>query len=198
MKYIALLLTIFFYTSLLGQVKQLEKQKYIHSNEVIGWQMEIPKNWDIITNEENREKHEQFLHYDEAWPKKKEKFPGFDDFQIGFKKDPLNQFQSVAKPFAYEKDGNWEEMNQASKESLFRSIEQAGIKIDSTATKLVKIDDVEFHSYEFTVQSLRTYNLLIYRSLIKGYDLGIHINYDNETLKQEMVDAWLNSTFKRD
>ena len=70
----------------------------------------------------------------------------------------------------------------------------------STETKIIEIDGLEFHTYEFTIYSPEgdiILNQIMYSRLINGLDFGVNINNNNESDKKEMLDVWLNSKFNK-
>lgn len=169
-----------------------------HSNE-IGWTIEIPKDWEVT--------HKSIL------DKRTQK--GLDainetagiDFDmsglkqlLNFQKNKFNIFQSTSEPFKLEYEGEWKENNAALKKLIYNTFIQRGIKTDSTETKIIKIDGLEFHSYQFTIYDFKDdiiLNQIIYSRLINGLDFGVNINYNNESDKKEMLEVWLNSKFEK-
>ena len=95
-------------------------------------------------------------------------------------------------------DGEWKEINAALKELMYSTYVERGIKTDSSTTETIKIDGLEFTSYQMTIYSPEgdvIINQIMYSRLINGLDFGVNINYNNESDKKEMLDAWLNSKF---
>src|SRR5690606_6859865 len=97
-----------------------------------------------------------------------------------------------------EYEGEWEENNALLKEIIYKTYLNQGIKVDSTKTSIVKVDGLNFHSYEFIIYSRKGDTILsqlMFSRLINGFDFGVNLNFNNETDKKEMLDAWLNSKF---
>jgi len=176
---------------------KITKNSY-HSKE-IGWTMEIPKGWNVT--------HKSVL--DKGTKKGLDalnKTAGIEIDASGlkqllnFQKNKFNIFQSTSEPFKLEYEGEWEENNAGLKELIYSTYLQLGMKTDSTETKVVKIDGIDFQSYKFTIYSPKgdiILNQIMYSRLINGLDFGININYNNEPDKKEMLEAWINSKFKK-
>lgn len=170
----------------------------IYYSKQIGWEMEIPKGWDIIDKNVSDERTEKGLDI-------LSETSGFEydinalTHLLNFQKNDLNIFQSTSEPFELEYEGEWEENNAFLKQLIYDTFIQRGIKVDSTATKIVTIDGVKFHSYKLTLYNKdgdAILNQIIYSSLINGFDFGVNINYNNESDKKEMLDVWYKSKFK--
>lgn len=177
---------------IIGQ--ESEKQ---YTSEHIGWTIQLPANWHVITTEENKEYHMRSLQ-----PIRNGETVGsnFDNYLVGFQKDGLNSFQAIAKAQEDADYDRWLAMTQKSKKDLFIGLESNGIVVDSTQTKVTTIDGIDFQEYEFEISSQKgavLFHQLIYRTFINGYDLGVNVNYSNETTKKTLLDAWLNSKFKQ-
>ena len=169
-----------------------------HSKE-IGWTMDIPKGWKVTHKSVLDERTEKGLdalsetvgfEYDASQLKQ----------LLNFQKNQFNIFQSTSEPFEVEYEGEWEENNHGLKDLLYNTYLEKGIKTDSTETKTVTIDGLEFISYGFTIYSKKgdvILNQIMYSRLINGMDFGVNINYNNESDKKEMLEAWLNSKFRK-
>lgn len=119
---------------------------------------------------------------------------------LNFQKNNYNIFQSTSEPFEIEYEGEWEENNAGLKDLIYQTYIQKGIKTDSTETTIVTIDGLKFQSYGFTIYSPKgevILNQIMYSRLINGLDFGVNINYNNESDKNEMLEVWLNSKFKK-
>jgi hypothetical protein len=182
--------------------KQIDEGRFennIYSSKEIGWDINIPKNWKIITREQNEEYEKLGLDAIEKMVDGEINTSGLK-YLIGFKKNIFNTFQSTSEPFLVEYPGEWEENNVLLKELIYNTYESQGIKIDSSVTKTIKIDELDFETYEFTIYSPKgdaIMNQLSYSRLINGLTFGVNINYNNESDKKEMLNSWLNSKFKK-
>jgi len=171
----------------------------IYKSREIGWQMEIPKGWDIVSMEET-----------DAFQKKGEDLlqPMVDGVIDGsqtrnllsFKKNIFNMFQSTSEPFEIEYEGEWEETNIALKELIEDTFAQQGIKVKPSVITNEIIDGLEFKRYTFTIYDQNDkviLNQIMYSRWIDGFDFGVNINYNNEDSKNEMLTAFRNSKFTK-
>lgn len=122
----------------------------IYSSEEIRWSIEIPQGWTVTDKEETEETNEKGLKAIEETIDGEIDYRGLKNL-ISFKKNQFNVFQSTSEPFELEFEGEWEENNAALKEIIYLTYENQGIKVDSTATKVETIDDLDFQTYSFTI-----------------------------------------------
>lgn len=182
--------------------KQIDEGKITENtyhSEKIGWTMEIPKGWNITHKSDLDKRTKKGL--DAISETAGAEIDASELKQLlNFQKNQFNIFQSTSEPFEVEYEGEWKENNAGLKELVYSTYVERGIRTDSTETKTIKIDGLEFQSYEFTIYSPNgdvILNQIMYSRLINGLVFGVNINYNNETDKQEMLDAWLNSRFKK-
>lgn len=119
---------------------------------------------------------------------------------ISFQKNQFNIFQSSSEPFELEYEGEWEETNSELKEIIYKTYLNQGIKADSSATIIEKIDGLDFHKYSFTIYSPKgkvILNQIMYSRLINGFDFGVNINFNNDKDKDELLKVLRNSKFKK-
>ncbi len=167
-------------------------------SKAVGWTIEIPDGWKIMSREQNETYQKKGLDAIE------EIVDGDIDVSelrhlISFQKNQFNIFQSTSEPFEILYEGEWEDNNAELKKLIYNTYKSQGIQSDSTATELVKIDGKKFHSYGFTIYNEAgkvILNQIHYSRLINGLDFGVTINYDNESYKNAMLNTWLNSKFK--
>ncbi len=171
----------------------------IYTSEEIGWSIEIPEDWTVIDKEQTKANNERGLKAIE------ETIDGKIDYSelrnlIGFQKNQFNLFQSTSEPFVEEYDGEWEENNDALKEIIYMTYINNGIKTDSSATTIEKINGLDFKKFSFTIYSPNDEVILeqiMYSRFIEGYDFSVNINYNNEEDKDVMMNVWKNSRFKK-
>lgn len=171
----------------------------IYTSQEIGWTIVIPKSWTIVDKEKNKEINEKGLKALE------ETLEGEVDYSklknlISLQKDQFNNFQSTSEPFELEYDGEWEENNSALKEIIYTTYLNQGIKADSSATTVEKIDGLDFQRYSFTIYSPKGEALLkqiMFSRLINGFDFGVNINYNNDKDRDELLKVFRNSKFKK-
>ena len=181
------------------QVDEGTVKNNIYTSEEIGWSIEIPENWTVIDKEQakaNVEKGSKVI---------EETIEGEIDYSelknlIGFKKNQFNIFQSTSEPVVEEYEGEWEVNNELLKGIIYNTYLNQGIKSDTSATTIEKINGLDFKKYSFTIYSPNgevIIEQIVYSKLINGYDFSVNINYNNEEDKDVMMNAWKNSRFKK-
>ena len=183
-----------------NQIDEGNIENNIYKSNEIGWEIEIPKGWDLITMEETdafQDKGEDLLQTMVE-----------DDIDmsqlrnlLAFKKNAFNMFQSSSEPFEIEDEGEWKENNKALKELLEDAFAQEGIKIKASDISTEIIDGLEFMVYTFTIYSPDDKVILtqiMYSIWINGFDFGVNINYNDNNYKNEMLTAFRNSRFKKE
>ena len=83
---------------------------------------------------------------------------------------------------------------------IYNTYLNQGIKSDTSATTIEKINGLDFKKYSFTIYSPNgevIIEQIVYSKLINGYDFSVNINYNNEEDKDVMMNAWKNSRFKK-
>lgn len=176
---------------------KVEKNTYTSAE--IGWTIEIPKGWTIIDKEKKQATNEEGLKAIEETIESNVDYSGLKNL-IGFQKNQFNIFQSTSELFELEYEGEWEENNSELKEILFATYKNQGIKADSSATSIEKIDGLDFHTYSFTIYSPKgavILKQLLYSRLINGYDFGVNLNYNNDKDRDELLRVFRNSKFKK-
>ncbi|MFY7669765.1 hypothetical protein ACOSP6_01620 [Tenacibaculum sp. MEBiC06402] len=207
LKTIKFKLTVFLLFSLLISCKtdpnkQIDEGKITaneyHSNE-IGWTMEIPKGWTVTQKSIVDKRTKKGLDAISETVGIEIDASGLKQL-LNFQKNKFNIFQSTSEPVELEYEGEWEEINKGLKQLIYDTYLQQGIKADSTETRIVTIDGLDFQSYEFTIygpQGNVILNQIMYSRFINGFDFGVNLNYNNESDKKEMLQVWLNSKFKK-
>lgn len=171
----------------------------IYTSEEIGWTIEMPKGWTVIDKEKTKKTNEKGLKAIEETIDGKVDYSGLKNL-ISFQKNQFNIFQSTSEPFKLEYEGEWEKNNAALKEIIYTTYRNQGIKTDSSATTIEKIDGLEFHKYSFTIYSPKGEVILkqiMFSRLINGFDFGVNINYNNDKYRDELLKVFRNSKFKK-
>lgn len=165
----------------------------------IGWSLEIPEGWSIMEKDDLVENSNKGKKAFEETLNQEFDYSTLRHL-ISFQKNPFNVFHSTSEPFDLEYDGEWENNNDGLKEILYMTYENQGIRVDSTATTLERIDGLDFRQYSFIIYSPNDeviLNQIICSRLINGFDFGVIINYNNEEYKKVMLNAFRNSKFRK-
>ena len=180
--------------------KQIDEGKVegeTYTSEEIGWTMQIPKGWPVISKNKMDKSTELGM---EAV----EKIAGEFDYSglkhlISFQKSRFNLFQSTSEPFELEYEGEWEDNNIGVKELICATYDSQGMKFD-TSSSTMKIDGLAFEAFHITIFDPKGDTLIcqdMYNSYINGYDFGVNINYDNQEDKETMMKVFRRSKFKK-
>ncbi|MFK7972130.1 MAG: hypothetical protein AB8F95_17305 [Bacteroidia bacterium] len=179
------------------QVDEGSVENDVYTSEEIGWTIKIPSGWEIISMKQHEEFEKKGMDVMEGAIDEEIDASGLRNL-IGFQKDQFNIFQSTSEPFEIENESEWEENSAALKQIIYLAYQDQGILVDSTPTTIARVAGRDFETYEFSIYSQEgelILNQLLFSRHINGYDFGVNINYNNESDKQEMLDAWMNSKF---
>ncbi len=174
---------------------RIRKNEY--TSREIGWTIEIPEGWEVANLEKAKESTKKGVKAIEETIDAKVDYSGLKNL-IRFQKNQFNIFQSTSEPYKQEYEGEWKENNNSLKTIIYSTFENQGIKSDSSATSIEKIDGLDFHTYSFTIYDPKGNIILkqiMYSRLINGFDFGVNINYNNEKDKNEMLKAFRKSKF---
>lgn len=174
-------------------------EENIYTSQEIGWTIEIPEGWKVVDKQKTKETNEKGLKAIEKTIEGEIDYSGLKNL-ISFQKNQFNIFQSSSEPFELEYEGEWEETNSELKEIIYKTYLNQGIKADSSATIIEKIDGLDFHKYSFTIYSPKgkvILNQIMYSRLINGFDFGVNINFNNDKDKDELLKVLRNSKFKK-
>jgi hypothetical protein len=177
--------------------QQETKSAANYTNKQLGWTISIPEGYKLISKakiEVNDQKGK------EAINKVYEGEVNTDSLKhlVSFQKNQLNIFDSTIEPYVEKYDGEYETNNQALKKLLFDTYSNQKIKIDTLSGKEV-IQGLDFNAFYIKVYGPSGAVLMhqvMYSTLLKGYDFGVNINYNNEEDKKILMDAFKNSKFK--
>jgi hypothetical protein len=205
MKSIAIFFVII--TSVIASCKHLDPNKQIDEGNVkgeiyeskdIGWSIEIPKGWSVISKDYLEKCDQKGKDALQKVYKSDIDFKGLKHL-ISFKKDKFNCFSSTSEPFKEDHVGEYEENNKLLNELLYKTFCDQEIKTDTSSGKEI-IQGLEFNTFHVTFNSPDSkfvLNQIYYSKLINGFDFGVNINYTNEEDRKTMVDAWEKSKFNK-
>lgn len=169
-----------------------------YTSKEIGWSIEIPANWKIVS----RDKLENL---DEKGKAAIEKTAEMEvntkmlKHLISFQKDAFNIFSSTSEPYQEASPGEYQQNNQLLYEIIYKTFADQGIQADTSSGKEL-IHGLEFNTFYTTIYDLEGKVILrqiLYSRLINGYDFGVNINYNNEEDKTTMLNVWKRSKFTR-
>ncbi len=187
-----------------GQIdpnKQIDEgivQGETYTSQEIGWTMEIPEDWSIMTKDKMDKSTERGM---EAIKEVGGEFD-YDGLKhlINFQKNQFNIFQSTSEPFKLEYEGEWQDNNAGLKELLYATYINQGIRIDTSSSKAI-IGGLDFAVFHITVYGPKG-DIILYQDMygryVNGFDFGVNINYNNDEDKEAMMNVWTNSKFEKE
>jgi len=115
-----------------------------------------------------------------------------------FKNNQFNYFEANYQSFDPETDGDYEAMNQASKEIIYGTFEaqMAGAKLDSSST-IELIDGLSFYAFHIEVQLPNGFamKMAMYNRLFEKKDLTIGMVTTEDEKRKLLLQALKNSIF---
>ena len=181
--------------------KQVDEGKVkgeVYESKELGWSIEIPKGWKVVSKDkiqENDEKGKEAIESvtGEALETKTLKH------LIAFQKDQFNMLTSTSQPFTEEHPGDYQEASTAVNALIYDALASKGIKADTSSGKEM-VQGMEFNTFKSTIYGpdgkILLYQVL-YSRLLNGYDFGVNLNYNNDEDKQTLMNAWTNSQFSK-
>ncbi|TCC93598.1 hypothetical protein EZ428_02170 [Pedobacter frigiditerrae] len=176
--------------------KQEKPKLETYTNEEIGWTIEIPAGFQSLSQSRiaaNEQKGK------EAIGKVAEGDIKMDSLRhlVNFQKNQFNSFGATIEPYAEKKAGDYLVNNQLIKKLIFDTYTNQKIKIDTLSGK-EEIAGLTFQTFNIKIYGPTgevLMNQIMFNQLIKGYDFGVNINYNNETDKENLLNAFKNSSF---
>ncbi len=170
----------------------------VYKSEALGWSIEIPQDWDLISLNEQIETNELGQDAIEDYIDGEIEMSGLKNL-VSFKKDDFNSFQSSSESYDLDYEGEYEDINTMLKELIYETFRSQGMKTDTTATTTVNVDGLDFYTYSITLYGPDDVEILkqeMFSRYINGQDFGVNINYNNQESGKVLRDAFLNSMFE--
>jgi len=174
------------------------KNCYTYQNKEIGWSIEVPSGWTIISKdvmEQYDEKAQDFI---------EKSFSRDIDMKvlnhlITFQKDPANNFAATTETFKEEFPGQYQIYFKWLNAEVYKAMINAGMKVDSTSGKEI-IQNLEFSTFYTNLHGddgeIILYQIR-YNRLIGDHNFTANINYNNDNDKNILVSAFKNSKFNK-
>lgn len=177
-----------------------QEEKHIvdsYTSKEIGWTVEIPNGYKL-TSQTKMDADDQ--KGKEAIEKVYEGELKVDSLRhlISFMKNQFNSFDSTIEPYEEEKPGEYAENTILIHKLIFDTYHKQGIKIDTSSAKIDLKGQLfnAFYIKIFGPNGEVALNQIMYSKMIKGYDFGVNINYNNEEDKKKLVNAFMTSNFR--
>ena len=204
-KRLAFLLLIFI--SILFSCGQRDPNKQIvdgsikgdfYTSSDIGWTIEIPKGWRIMSKDKITKDHKKAMESIESTVQTEIDISTFKQL-VNFQKDQFNIFNSNSEAFKIEYDGEWEDNYRNNIQILYETYLDQGFNVDTSST-FVRIDNLKFNVFKIKLYDPKG-NVILYQDmytrLINGFQMGVVISYNNDIDKRTMMKVWQNSKFSK-
>lgn len=168
-----------------------------YTNDEIGWTIEIPNGWNIISRDKIKEMNSLGKESITEATGQSINAQGLKQL-LCFQKNSFNSFLSTSYPFDTEAQGEWEKTNVLVKQVLLETYTKSGFQTDASDTETVKIDGLDFRTFQIQLHGPDGKVALtqrLYGRLINGYDFGITISYNSEADRDVMLGVLQNSRF---
>ena len=169
----------------------------VYTSREVGWTMEIPKGWSVLTKDRLESMERKGLEALHDVVDQPIDLSGLKSL-ISLQKDRSNVFQSTSERFVVEREGEWEETDAALKDVIISAYQSRRINAKATKTRLELIDGLQFHTYTITLYGKTggvVLKQIMYSRLINGYDFAANIAYTDDRARDEMLIAWTASKF---
>lgn len=208
MKTSHLLLTLYAFISFIA-CKDMDPNKHVDEGVVkedtyfskeIGWTMNLPKGWDVVERDKQKDLQEKGLN---AIQDANDIVVDMSSLKnlISFKKDQFNLFLSTSEQYELAYEGEWEDNHEAVKEFITTTYVKNGIDYDITPTSTENIDGLAFKTFSIKLYDPNgkvLLNQVMYGRYINGFDFSVCINYNNDADRDEMLEVFKNSKFRRE
>jgi hypothetical protein len=172
-----------------------ENFKYICND--VGWETYLPKDWNVITKDESKKLTQKGK---EALQKSLGTSVDMSALKelVNIKKDAFNSFLSTIENFDVNNDGDYNAHNVYVDKVICDAYTNNKINFKKKAGS-EEIDHINFHTLEIRIFAPNSDKILltqkIYSALLKGYDFGMTLNYNNEEDKQTLLNIINTSKF---
>lgn len=177
---------------------QIDKS-YHYSCKEVGWETELPQNWNLFTKAESKALNDKGQSAIEKSTGLKVDASALKEL-VTLKKDNFNSFLSTIEPFDSTKDGDYAEHNVAVDKLIADTYAHQKIKMESKEGSEI-VDGNTFHTWEakiFAPGSDSNKVILwqkMYSRLINKYDFSMTLSYNNEADKAILMKIINSSKF---
>ncbi len=155
----------------------------------VGWQTYLPKDWNLITKEENKKLNDKGKEAIKKSLGTEVDMSGVKDL-VNLKKDIYNSFLSTIEKYDVTGMGNYYDHNLYVDKVLHDAYNAKKIKTEIKQGS-EKIYGINFHTMEIKIYRPNSDEILLtqkmYSTLLKGYDFAMLINYNNENDRQILL-----------
>jgi hypothetical protein len=170
----------------------------VFTNEEIGWRVTMPEGYQLthqkkIDTDEQRGKEAVGKVYDGQLKDSKLKHV------FSFIRNQFNSFNSTIEPYTEKYKGEYLTNGVLVKRLLYDTYHKQGIKIDTSSNEVI-VDGEKFNAFYLKIYGPTgdvVLNQILFNKMIKGYDFGVSINYNNEEDRAKLLQTFMNSTFSK-
>lgn len=197
--YSCLAFTLIIFSSCNTSSQKEERDKLeTYTSKEIGWTIEIPQGFKL-TSQIKRDADDQ--KGKEAIAKVYEGELKIDTLRhlVSFMKNQFNSFDSTIEPYEETAPGEYAANNLLIHKLIFDTYHKQGIKIDTSSAKINLKGQIfnAFYIKIFGPNGEVALNQIMYNKMIKGYDFGVNINYNNEEDKNTLISAFMSSNLDK-
>lgn len=164
----------------------------------VGWKTQLPKDWDLLTKDETEKVNETGQKAFEESTGDSVDMSSLREL-VNLKKNAFNSFISTIEKYDEDSLGNFDKHNEEGNQLIKDTYISKKIKFDSREGT-EKIDNIDFHTFEIKLYKPGSDDVLLiqkmYSALLKGYDFGMMMNYNNDNDKQTLLKIIEGSKFK--
>lgn len=190
-----LLLGLLFTSLSFGQTEE----KKVFTFNSIGWSIEKPEGWEVVSKEVNERREKKGLDAMEETLGQDIDISGLKQL-ISFQKNKTNIFLSSTEPFNPKINGDWKKNTEKLKDILVETYANKNIKTEASAITTETIDGLDFLVYTlqlYTPNGDLFLTQIMYTKFLNGLLFSVSFNYNDDNYKEEMLTAWRKSTFKK-
>lgn len=196
--YLLTLLVVVFTACNSSAPKEEKPNLATYTSKEVGWTIEIPEGYKTLSQnrmEENEKKGK------EAIGKVIDEEVSTDNLihLVNLQKNQFNSLLATAEPYDLNRDGEYLANNQLVKRLIYDTYANQKIKADTLSGSEV-IAGHKFYTFNIKIYGPSgevLMNQIMYNQLIKGYDFGVCVNFNNESDKEILVNAFKNSKFAK-
>ncbi|MEO9531848.1 MAG: tetratricopeptide repeat protein [Crocinitomicaceae bacterium] len=173
-------------------------ESYFYEYEPIGWSIEVPPGYELVSTEEVTERNEK-------GQEKVEQLSGQDiDFVqtkdlLNFKYDEGNVFASSVEPFFEEYPGEWLDVNAFVKDLISTGYDAEGLIHEMSPDVSTIIGGIEFQTYDiifYDEEGAIIMEQYFYNALINELSFSAYLTLTDATIKEDMINIFEASTFE--
>ena len=172
---------------------------YHYSCKEVGWETELPQNWNVFTRDESAALNDKGKNAIEKSTGIKVDVSSLKEL-VNLKKDKFNSFLSTIEPFDSATDGDYDEHNTYLNKMISDTYTKQKIKMESSAGSEI-VAGKRFTTWEGKIFAPGSDKIILWQkmnsSLINGYDFSMTMSYNNESDKVVLMKIISSSVFSK-